>query len=167
MKGHGLDIGYKGSNPHAVPVLETATGVDVDYLGYDGKTLPFPDCSQDYVFASHVLEHIEDPISTIKEWYRVLKVDGHMVITVPHQYLYERKLSLPSRWNEDHKRFYSPSQLLTEIDQALKPNSWRLVQYADNDRDFNYSTPPEKHAAGSYEIECVIKKIQPPTWSIE
>lgn len=167
MSGVGLDIGYKGSVKTAVPVLETAVGVDIDYPGYDGKTLPFEDESQDYVFASHVLEHIPDSLAAIREWYRVLKVGGHLIMMVPHMYLYERKQSLPSRWNEDHKRFYTPYLLLVEADLALSPNSWRVRHYCDNDRGFNYSIPPEHHAGGAYEIECVIQKIKSPTWEIK
>lgn len=167
MSGKGLDIGYKGSNRNAEPVLDTATGVDTDYPGYDGRILPFGDESQDYVFASHVLEHIENPAAAIKEWHRVLKAGGYLVITVPHMYLYERKISLPSSWNDDHKRFYKPYSLLLEIDHALVPNTWRTRHYRDNDRDFNYSIMPDKHAAGNYEIECVIQKIEPPTWEIK
>jgi len=55
-----LDIGYRGGNPDALPITEKAIGVELDYPGYDGTYLPFPDGSQDTVFASHVLEHIED-----------------------------------------------------------------------------------------------------------
>jgi predicted SAM-dependent methyltransferase len=53
--------------------------------------LPFPDASQDTVFASHVLEHIEDWAASLVDWYRVLKIGGYMVIAVPHRDLYERK----------------------------------------------------------------------------
>ena len=39
-----LDIGYKGyDNPKGITVLPHAIGVDLDYPGYDGKTLPFAD----------------------------------------------------------------------------------------------------------------------------
>lgn len=166
FQGVGLDIGYKGSIDTAHPVLPTAIGVDTDYPGYDGRTLPFADASQDYVYASHVLEHLTDPNVAIREWFRVLRVGGHMILTVPHMYLYEKKKTQPSRYNADHKRFYNPYLLLLEVDLALTPNSWRLRHYADNDRGFDYSIPPHQHSNGCYEIECVIQKIQPPTWDI-
>lgn len=163
----GLDIGYKGSEPNALPVLETATGVDVDYPGYDGRTLPFADESQDYVFTSHVLEHISDWQNALRDWFRVLKPYGHLILIVPHRDLYEKKLNPPSRWNEDHKRFYIPSLLLFEVQAALPTNSWRLRHMRDNDDGFDYSIPPEKHSGGCYEIECVIQKIKKPDWDVK
>jgi hypothetical protein len=44
---HVLDIGYRGGNPANLPIVPQAIGIDRDYPGYDGKTLPFSDESQD------------------------------------------------------------------------------------------------------------------------
>jgi hypothetical protein len=55
-----LDIGYRGSAQDSVPIVEQAIGIDIDYPGYDGVRLPFDDDSQDAVFSSHCLEHIDD-----------------------------------------------------------------------------------------------------------
>lgn len=167
MAGKGLDIGYRGQTSRACPVLPSAIGIDLDYPGYDGLILPFPDQSQDYVFASHVLEHLDNPFGTIREWYRVLKLGGHLVICVPHQDLYEKKKNPPSKWNRDHKQFYLPSDLLSYLETVLPTNGWRLRHCRDNDDGYDYSIPPEQHAGGCYEIECVIQKIQLPTWEIK
>lgn len=168
MQGSGLDIGYKGSlGDNAEPVLPTATGVDVDFPGYDGHNLPFESESQDYVFASHTLEHCPLPKLSLTEWFRVVKTGGHLVVIVPHIFLYEKKFCLPSRFNEDHKTFFDPCVLIGIVTQALGPNTFRLRHMMDNDRGYDYSIPPEKHANGCYEIECVIQKIKPPTWEIK
>lgn len=167
MSGIGLDIGFSGYTPGVVPILETAIGVDKDFPNYDGIHLPFPDESQDYVFSSHCLEHISDYTTVIRDWYRVLKTGGHLVIMVPHQFLYEKKQSPPSLWNGDHKRFYTPASLLQEIELSLDANSYRVVHLRDNDDDYNYSIPPNKHADGAYEIELVIKKINKPAWRVK
>lgn len=168
MRGKGLDIGYKGEyGDEAEPVLN-AIGVDTDYPGYDGLHLPFDDESQDYVFASHVLEHVDDRLSAIKEWFRVLRVGAHLVICVPHRDLYEKKWELPSKWNGDHKMFYTPERLIAQIELALfTPNTWRLRHMRDNDDNYLYGMNPNVHAVGGYEIECVIQKIQKPKWSLE
>src|ERR1700712_2743507 len=57
---HILDIGYKGYVADAVPIMPQALGIDLDYPGYDGRSLPFADNSQDAVYSSHCLEHIAD-----------------------------------------------------------------------------------------------------------
>lgn len=167
MQGVGLDIGFSGYIPGVLPILPTAIGVDKGFPGYNGHTLPFADESQDYVYNSHCLEHISDYKNALYDWMRVLKVGGHMVIAVPHQYLYEKRTSLPSRFNGDHKRHYVPSSLLKEVEESLEPNSYRVRLLEDGDKDYDYSIPPNKHCSGQCEILLVIQKITPPTWKIE
>ena len=166
MTGKGLDIGYAGYVDGTLPILPTAIGVDTNYTGYDGVTLPFADASQDYVYSSHCLEHIADYKNALRDWFRVLKIGGHIVLTVPHQFLYEKKAKLPSTWNLDHKRFYTPASLLAEVEQSLKPNTYRIRLLEDGDQNFNYSIPPERHSSGQYEILLVLQKITPPAWDL-
>jgi SAM-dependent methyltransferase len=161
-----LDIGYKGGNEEAVPILPHAIGIDLDYPGYDGVHLPFADGSVDTVFASHIFEHVVDYRTVIAEWFRTLRRGGFIVCMVPHQYLYEKKRSLPSRWNGDHKRFYTPARLLREFEESLPLNHYRLRHLRDNDMGYSYDIGPERHAAGCYEIELVIEKIEPPAWDL-
>jgi SAM-dependent methyltransferase len=160
-----LDIGFRGGDPHSQPIRERATGIDLDFPGYDGKTLPFPNESQDAVFASHVLEHIDDWAGTLAEWYRVLKIGGYMVIAVPHRDLYERKATPPSRFNLDHKRFYTTASLLHEVEEALPLGGYRLRSLKDVDDGFDYTKPPAQHASGCYEIELVLQKIRTPSYA--
>jgi SAM-dependent methyltransferase len=160
-----LDIGYRGGKPDAVPVTDKAVGIELDYPGYDGVHLPFPDFSQDAVFASHCLEHIVDWKTILADWFRVLKIGGYLVIAVPHQQLYERKADLPSRFNGNHQRFYTPASLMTEMQEALPVGGWRLRSLRDIDEGFGYAVPPEMHAKGCYEIELVIEKIRPPAYA--
>ena len=166
--GSGLDIGPTGNGTtDVVSILPTAIGVDKDYPGYDGKTLPFSNESQDYIYTSHCLEHIDDWKNAIRDWYRVLKIDGYIVITVPHQFLYEKKKNKPSKYNGDHKRFYTPASLMREIEESLEPNTYRVRLLEDGDRGYVYSIGPERHCAGQCEISVVLQKIKKPTWNIE
>ena len=165
MSGRGLDIGYRGEHgdENIIPVLPDAVGVDLDYPGYDGVRLPFPDHSQDYVFASHILEHIQtkNVSSVIQDWARVVRPGGHIIIAVPHRDLYEKQRHLPSRWNLGHHRLYTAGSLLWEVETALPDvHAYRVRECYDNDKDFNYSTPPEKHSSGCYEVVCVLE-IEP------
>lgn len=163
--GIGVDVGYGGND--SCPAVPWAEGVDKDTPGYNGTTLPYSDNTLDFLFSSHALEHINDYTSTLREWWRVIKTNGHMIVIVPHQYLYEKKAEKPSRFNDDHKRFYTPASLLHEIEQSLQPNSYRVRWLRDNDDDFLYSLPPEQHSAGCYEIELVLQKIVAPEWGIK
>jgi SAM-dependent methyltransferase len=161
-----LDIGFRGEIPTALPIVPQAIGVELDYPGYDGKTLPFPDQSQDAVHASHCLEHIPDPARALGEWFRVLRIGGYLVLTVPHQQLYERKPVPTSRWGgNDHLRFYTPASFLTEIENALPLGEFRIRLLRDNDTGFDYTQPPDQPPTGCYEIELVIERIAKPIYA--
>jgi SAM-dependent methyltransferase len=162
MRGYGLDIGYgKGYDT----VLPTAIGIEQEQW-VDGK-LPILDNNYDYVYSSHCLEHINDWGNAIREFHRVLKIGGYCITIVPHMFLYEKKLQLPSLWNADHKVFYTPSRLLLQLEVALEPNSYRVRFLEDNDRGYDYNIGPDKHAAGSHEIVLVTQKIKEPDWEIK
>lgn len=163
---HVLDIGFRGHTEGVVPIVEGAIGVDLDYPGYDGRTLPFADASQDAVFSSHCLEHVADHLHALRDWFRVLRVSGHLIAAVPHAHLYERRRRPPSQWNTDHKRFYTPAALLAEVETALRPNTYRIRLLEENDEGYAYDTPPDAHPTGCYEIVMVLQKIEPPAWTI-
>lgn len=80
----GLDIGCADR-----PISELAKTVDIipdynpTYLS-DMHNLPIGDDSQDFLVASHVLEHTENTIGCLKEWKRLLKKDGRLGISVPN-----------------------------------------------------------------------------------
>lgn len=73
----------------------------------DGIDLPFKDETYDLICAFDVLEHIAAESSALKEWYRVLKPGGSMIITVPaYQWLWSNHdVSL------EHKRRYTKKRL--------------------------------------------------------
>lgn len=159
MKGVGIDFGYKGYAGNTTTILPQTIGVDLDFPGYDQKTLPFADKSQDFLYSSHVLEHISERKSMIQEWFRVIKTGGFIITVVPHQWLYEKKENLPSQFNGDHKIFFTPAVLLKEFEDALPINSFRVRHLQDNDQNHDYQQPNSEHSKGCYEIELVIEKI--------
>ncbi|MEI6212358.1 MAG: class I SAM-dependent methyltransferase, partial [bacterium] len=121
-----VDVGYRGGVWDALPIVPSAVGIDLDTPGYDGLHLPYDDYSMDAVHSSHVLEHVRDASESLQEWFRVLKVGGHLITFVPHAHLYERRMSLPSQWSNEHLRILSPARLLEVVEDALEPNSYRI-----------------------------------------
>jgi SAM-dependent methyltransferase len=43
------------------------------------------DESYDFVLSSHAIEHIANPLKAIREWKRVLRLGGTMVLVIPHR----------------------------------------------------------------------------------
>ncbi|KWF83506.1 hypothetical protein WL93_21925 [Burkholderia diffusa] len=56
----------------------------------------------DFLHSSHCLEHMRDPVEALRNWIRVVKPAGHLVITIPDEDMYEQGV-FPSRFNPDHK----------------------------------------------------------------
>ena len=98
----------------------------------------------------------------------MLRIGGFLITFVPHAYLYERRLTVPpSRWSIEHLRAYSPAMLLTAVETALTPNTYRIRHFADADFGYRYDLPRDMHPAGVLEMELVIQKISPPAWQVE
>src|SRR2546422_2129384 len=57
-----------------------------------GGTLPYPDQSFDYVTCVEGLEHIENPQQAMREFARVLKPGGHLIVSVPNILNIEERL---------------------------------------------------------------------------
>jgi len=56
------------------------------FVKADVRKLPFKDSYADYIIAPQVLEHLQmtDVVPALKEWTRVLKPKGKIIITVPN-----------------------------------------------------------------------------------
>ena len=76
------------------------------------------DNSFDFLYSSHCLEHMRDPVEAMRNWIRVVKPGGHVIVSVPDEDLYEQG-HWPSRFNDDHKTTWA-------IDKA---KSWSPVSH--------------------------------------
>lgn len=59
-------------------------GVNGTCLNLDRNNLPYQDNCFDTVICGEVIEHLVDPDHLLEEVYRVLKVNGHLLITTPN-----------------------------------------------------------------------------------
>lgn len=87
------------------------------------------------VFSSHLLEHIADPAAALGEWWRVLKVHGHLCLYLPHRDLYPN-IGQPGA-NPDHKHDFVPEDILALM-RAVAPD-WRLLVNEVRDAGLEYS----------------------------
>ena len=61
--------------------------------------LPFRDGAFGIVFCSQALHLIDDPKGSVREMVRVLRPDGHVIVTIPHLFLAEG--SFERHWSRD------------------------------------------------------------------
>ncbi|KAA9331346.1 class I SAM-dependent methyltransferase [Hymenobacter busanensis] len=104
------------------------TGIDVSETGIalarrrgldsvqvmDGAKLDFPDASFDLLIASDVLEHIEDEDQAVREWLRVLRPGGQLIVFVPaFQFLWSQHDEV-----NHHYRRYSAKRLRATLERG-------------------------------------------------
>jgi SAM-dependent methyltransferase len=98
--GQGIDIGYGGDLVHP-----NCRGWDVEH-GDAHYIAALADHSFDFVYSSHLIEHLEDPALAVRNWWRILKPGGYLILYLPERDLFERKRTLPSDISLDHKHFF-------------------------------------------------------------
>jgi SAM-dependent methyltransferase len=57
--------------------------IDPDIIAAADDLEVIPEASRDFLIACHLLEHMADPIGTLKGWYRVLKPGGLIFLVLP------------------------------------------------------------------------------------
>jgi len=111
-RGDGIDVG-SGPDPlgRFVGAFARMTSCRAwDLADGDAQELRgVGDNAYDFLNSSHCLEHLHDPYTGLRNWIRVVKPGGFVVVTVPDAALYESWV-WPSRWNRDHKWLFSMSR---------------------------------------------------------
>jgi len=86
-----IDAGFNVRCCDLYPQIFRLEGVDIQRGDLD-MALPFSDQSFDYVTCIEGLEHIENPQQAMREFARVLKPGGHLIISVPNILNIEERL---------------------------------------------------------------------------
>lgn len=161
-QGEGLDIGCGDD-----PLTMDCCGWDV--CNGDAQELQsIPDESFDFVYSSHCIEHMADVRVAIANWFRVVRKGGYLIIYGPERDLYEKRKTLPSRFNPDHKHFFlvcrkeAPDTLdiCEEIREALSATGAPYrIEYIKACHEGWEPLTPEVQSPGEYAFEAVIKKM--------
>jgi SAM-dependent methyltransferase len=124
----GIEIGAAAHNDFGIDALNVDRfgSMDTVYKRYEremcgrakpvdivapGHDLPLADKSVDFVFASHVIEHIPDPIGALLEWMRVAR--RYVLLIVPHRdrtFDFDRSLTPLSELIERHQAGFSSEE---------------------------------------------------------
>jgi ADP-heptose:LPS heptosyltransferase/predicted SAM-dependent methyltransferase len=88
----------------------------------------------DSVFSSHVLEHLKDTESALKQWFRVIKNNGYLVLYLPHRDFYPNIGKEGS--NPYHLHDFIPRDI---IDIMKKIGSWDLIISEPRNQNDEYS----------------------------
>lgn len=163
-RGYGLDLGCSIWKPYSHMI-----GVDVycSHCGQTRKHLPgcpgawhinlfhiadklplFATASLDFVYSSHLLEHMHNPLEALKEWWRIIKHGGHLVLYLPHADLYPN--TPEEGGNPEHKHNFRPKDII-ELMKQVRPG-WDLLvsEVRDNDTEYSFLQVYKKLATITY-----------------
>jgi SAM-dependent methyltransferase len=121
--GKGLDIG--GTDDWCLP---GAYPINIEFNDdYDAYTLPNEE--YDYIFSSHTLEHLYDPIKALELWKGHIVEGGVLFLYLPHP---DMEYWLPQN-NRKHLHTWQPR----EMQKILQDLGFKDVIHSE--RDLNYS----------------------------
>ena len=153
------------------------TKFGVNFARYQGKIIPYPDSTFDYIVSSHVLEHINksEANSFVKEVIRVLKPNGVAIIGTPNRkycqdlFCMNPKETKKYRLIIPHKHEFYKSELISLIERHNKSiKSYKLLQTTNSlNRKLMVESiekiKPRKDIFGKikYEIYSIIRSHPP------
>jgi 2-polyprenyl-3-methyl-5-hydroxy-6-metoxy-1,4-benzoquinol methylase len=149
--GRALDFGAgTGRLARLLAERERFTQVDAaDIVAYEGASaggvhwilgdlnerLPVPDGTYDLIVAAEVIEHLENPRFLAREWFRLLRPGGALVLSTPNNESWRSVVSLLFRGH--FASFTGPSYpahisalLRADIERVLSEAGFRGVEFA-------------------------------------
>ena len=172
--GRGVDIGGKPDPLSLYSEFFPLMG-DIKVWDLEDGDAQFmagvPDETYDFVHSSHCLEHLHDPEEGLKNWLRVTKAGGFVIVMVPDEDLYEQGV-FPSTFNLDHKNTFTLHKtkswsersvnvldMLTRLGPQARVEKAELLagSYRFDLPRFDQTSTP----VGECAIEFVIRKAHP------
>lgn len=162
-RGRVLDLGSGPWKPYAHFI---SMDLHVEWTGYPWKSDILGDCadlsifassSMDAVFSSHLLEHLEDTGTVLKEWWRVIKTGGHLVLYLPHKDLYPN-IGQPGA-NPDHLFDFMPEDIVNHMKSCAK--GWDLLKNEVRGDDDEYSFFQVYRKRNDHQQNMVYAKAKP------
>jgi ADP-heptose:LPS heptosyltransferase len=178
-RGRGLDLGcgmYK-CFPHFIgvdnykqwgklsPADEYGLKMNVDIRCDCEKLEPFANQSMDFVFSSHLLEHVEDPQAVLAEWWRVIKHNGYLVLYLPHADFYPNVGEEGA--NPDHKHDFKPQDIIQMMKEV---GYWDLVRSENrsqpDDNEYSFLQVYQKSSDKEWIYSASLEKEEQKTCAI-
>ena len=96
------------------------------------------DESYDFLLSSHMIEHTANPIKALKEWLRVVKENGHLILVIPHKdatFDHNRPVTTLEHLIQDYDNNMTEEDL-THMDEILELHDLSMDIEAGNYEQF-------------------------------
>ncbi len=132
-KGVGLDVGAgKWPLPGAIPHDRNGS--------LDAMELPHGQF--DYVFSSHCLEHLHNPVAALEHWRSRLKAGGVLFLYLPHPDM--------TYWQPQHCRKHLHTWAPAQMAQIVRDLGYENVIHSERDLAWSFAVVAYKPAAGTW-----------------
>jgi SAM-dependent methyltransferase len=169
--GNGIDIGAGSDSLNSYkeffPLIGSVFSWDIEH-GDAQYLSTVTDNSFDFAVSSHCLEHMVDPVIALRNWLRVIRRKGHLIITVPDEDLYEQR-RWPSFFNHDHKHSFTISKekswcpkSINVMDLLQSENSTikiKKIELLDSLFFKEIEPTDQTHLCSESAIEIIIQKL--------
>jgi SAM-dependent methyltransferase len=170
--GEGIDIGGKPDPLELYSEFFPLMGSVRTWDWEDGDAQEMssvPDETYTFVHSSHCLEHLVNPKIGLRNWFRILKPGGHLIVTVPDEDLYEQG-AWPSTFNFDHKWSFTINKIVSWSPVSLNVfdllrdlgDSARIKAVQIQDLGYRYSLPRYDQTSSPVSesaIEFIVQKM--------
>lgn len=120
-KGTGVDVGgNKWPFPGALPIDQMS-----------GGSAYFLPPNLDYIFSSHCLEHMDNPVLALEIWKKALKPGGVLFLYLPHP---DMEYWLPQN-NRKHLHSWQPEQMVN----ILKELGFKNILHSERDMMWSFA----------------------------
>lgn len=139
-----LDL-YQGETPHHRYLVKSRT--IKNFVNSDAQSLPFRTNSIKILYSSQLLEHLPEPLTHLRECYRVLTKNGWLVIKIPNKPITKESKRHLYSWSEtsfknflelvftnvDVKAYTRMGRMETDrlyrlIELIKRPSMWNTLQ---------------------------------------
>ena len=121
-EGRGIDLGCGFDKVHPSCVgMDAFRSQAADVVGDIRDLSRWRDGEFDWVFSSHAIEDIEDTEGALREWLRVLRPGGRIVLYFPYRHYYPNT-GEPGA-NPAHVHDFVPSDIVSAL-RAVQPDIW-------------------------------------------
>ena len=148
------------------PLTQSGTSVQINYANAAEALRTVGNLSNGcgVMVVRNTLQVVIETRQFLSACFSKVALGGYLVVIVPHQFLYERKLRLPSLRNPLHRRFYTPNTLLADIEEAIDPCEYRIRFLGENDEGYDYQVGLGAEPVGGQDIVVALERIVPPPW---
>lgn len=167
--GHGIDIGCGIdilNRNNIYPNILSVKAFDKEDGDAQYIDRYITDSKYDFVHSSQCLEHMHNPYVSLHNWWKLVKNEGYLIVSMPDEDLYEQG-HFPSRYNHDHKWTFSINKRISW--SARHINTLHLIDTIQDakiikieliDTNYDYSLKDVDQTRGEAEafIEFILQK---------